>query len=100
MSRHYVNPPMTKELKAAFCTRFKDIESLPETVKMAWGLDIDGYFLQLWIEEQGDDLYLEDGLMGTNKSRIVEKLDKYGLLPFLREKHQEHLDCLVLDLPF
>lgn len=100
MSRHSFAIPCTKQLEQVLKTKFKFKET-PQQLFFAWGLDHDGYFVQIWDEvEDEEDLYIEDGLMGTNKSRIIEKLDRYGLLPFLREKHQHHLDCLVLDLPF
>ena len=101
MSRHYLPIPITKELKKALTTKF-DITEFPETHNMAWGLDspTGGYFLQIWHEDEHNDYYLEDGLVGGSKNRIIEKLERYGLIAHIKSVSSEHFGMLCLDLPF
>lgn len=98
MSRHAIRIPITDQIRKGF--QDLDFEIHGEDVYAAWGLDRDGYFLQICATDDGEDVYLEDGLVGTNKNRILDKLEKWGLVEFMRENHKEHFNNLCLDLPF
>jgi len=98
MSRHTLRLPITDQIRKGF--KDLDFEIHGDSVYGAWGLDVDGYFLQICVNDDGEDIYLEDGLMGTNKNRILEKLEKWGLVEYMRKNHKNHFDKLCLDLPF
>jgi hypothetical protein len=98
MSRHHLNVPANDNVRILF-KRMYDIV-VGNTMEMAWGLDNDGYFISLWVEYEGDDFYLEDGLMGGSKNRVIEKMEKYDILDFVRKAEPDKFNNLVLDLPF
>jgi len=96
MSRFYVKIPLTDEIKIAFKQKFN---LAAKDMSFAWGLDRDGYFIQMSTESDYGTLYLENGLFGTNKNRILNILEMYGLIEFFRENEPENFALLCLDLP-
>ena len=71
MTRHNLKLCTTKELSSYI--KRHNVKTIPEQINMAWGLDNDGYFLQLWFydHDSHDDIYIEDGLMGESKNHIL-----------------------------
>ena len=98
MSRYRMAIPINAEMRQAILAKF-DVDIKGGSVQMAWGLDNDGYFLQLWTDDDNGELYLEDGFMGTSKNRIIELLEKYNILEFVRDCEPEKFQNLCLDLP-
>jgi hypothetical protein len=102
MSRHNLPIPLTPELNLALNAKMSSLR--PETgwkPFFAWGLDNDGYFIQIWItDEDREDYYLEEGLLGQSNGRILDKIEKYGLTNHIRKFALEHYNCIVRDLPF
>lgn len=97
MSRFTYKIPATKEIKDKFAKI--PCKHPVESVSLAWGLDIDGYFLQIWTVEDGDDLYIEHGLMGTSNGRIFDKLNEYRIVNIMKNLAPKQFTALVLDLP-
>jgi hypothetical protein len=107
MTHHHLSVPCTKPLKDYIKTYFHDefegYDYPIETVRMGWGFDhmTCGYFIALYVISPDDeDLYIEDGLMTGSKSKVLDKLERYGILEFVRQAEPDKFNMLVLDLPF
>lgn len=97
INRHAGTIPTTKQIEDGF--RIKKVDVSDKPIRFAWGLDIDGYFLQIYITDKGQEIFLEDGLIGTNKNYILDKLAKWGLVKYLKETQPDQFKNLILDLP-
>ena len=100
MTRHNLKLCTTKELSSYI--KRHNVKTIPEQINMAWGLDNDGYFLQLWFydHDSHDDIYIEDGLMGESKNHILAKMEKYNIIDEVRRLEPNKLRMLCLDEPF
>lgn len=102
MSRYNLPIPATQRIKDAFMSRFK-LEVDEGNLFFAWGFDAPtgGYFCQIGAERaEHDDVFIEDGLIGGSKIRVIERLEKYGILEHIRKLSPNHFTNLCLDLPF
>jgi hypothetical protein len=103
MSRHNVALPTTKEIREAYARKF-ELSNIPQIIHLAWGFDrpTGGYFIQIWLTdyENQKNIYLEDGLIGGSKNRILDKFEKYGIVDYMSLEFPGHFTNLCLDLPF
>ena len=71
-----------------------------ELAFIAYGLDHDGYFIQIEVEIlEVRDLYIEEGLIGYNKNRFIETLEKWGLLEWFLTTFPDHYGKICMDNP-
>ncbi len=99
MSRHPFYVKFTQQMRDYVKTKF-NINETPDNAYVAWGLDHDGYFIQISFMHEDDELYLEDGLIGSGKNKILDTLEKFGLVEQVKTSQSEHFTLLCLDLPF